>query len=224
VSPAEERRYQPLRPGRHRLPREFVINSQRDRLLDSMAECCLARGYDAVTVADVVTRARVSRATFYELFKDKEDCFLAAYDAILAKFTTAGVTAYSRAELTWPQRVHSGINALLEFLAAEPAFAWMCIIEAPAAGPRAIERYAGAIRLISSFLEEGRRHSPNGDEIPARVPGALVGGLALMVAEQISEGKTESLPDLVPDLVFAVLVPFIGRKAARAEAASGPPA
>ena len=72
-----------LPSGRHNLPREFVVTSQRDRLLDSMAQACAEKRYAEVSVADIVSRARVSRSTFYEIFPDKEACFLAAYDAIL---------------------------------------------------------------------------------------------------------------------------------------------
>src|SRR3954470_22993998 len=66
--------------GRHRLTREEVQTSQRERMLLSMAEAASVKGYAKTTVADVIKRARVSRETFYEHFSDKEDCFLAAYD------------------------------------------------------------------------------------------------------------------------------------------------
>ncbi|MGH2951962.1 MAG: TetR/AcrR family transcriptional regulator [Solirubrobacterales bacterium] len=211
-------RYTPLRPGRHRLPREFIVNSQRDRILDAIAEECLAKRYEAVSVADVVGRARVSRSTFYELFKDKEDCFLAAYDAILGKFMSTAMVAYRTPGLEWRRRIRGAVEAILAFLAAEPAFAWMCIVEAPAAGPRAVERYMSAVVLLASLLDEGRAEAEAGESIPASVPSALVGGLAMVVHGEIVNGRTEALPSIAPDFVYAVLVPFLGRDAALREA------
>ncbi|WP_410506027.1 helix-turn-helix domain-containing protein [Mycolicibacterium mucogenicum] len=46
-------------------------------MLDAVAD----RGYQPVTVAHVVAKARISRRTFYELFDSKEDCFAASFEA-----------------------------------------------------------------------------------------------------------------------------------------------
>src|SRR3954452_16599761 len=70
----------PLPSGRHRLTREAVEESQRGRLLFSVAQAVAEKGYAATTVADVVERASVSRRTFYEQFDSMEDCFLAAFN------------------------------------------------------------------------------------------------------------------------------------------------
>src|SRR4051794_5075686 len=84
----------PLPRGPHRLARADVMASQRGRMLDAIAQVVAEKGYGAVTVADVVERAGVSRKTFYEHFRDKESCFLAAYDAgvdvLIATMRAAG--------------------------------------------------------------------------------------------------------------------------------------
>src|SRR5215218_6805837 len=66
--------------GPHHLARDEVMASQRGRMLDAMAQVVAEKGYGAATVADVIERAGVSRKTFYEHFRDKEACFLAAFD------------------------------------------------------------------------------------------------------------------------------------------------
>src|SRR3954471_7256007 len=100
--------------GPHRLEREVVLASQRGRLLDAIAKVVAEKGYAATSVADVIELAGVSRKTFYEHFRDKEACFLAAYDAgvdiLLATMREAGDT-------------RSRVRAYLETLAAEPDFA-----------------------------------------------------------------------------------------------------
>src|SRR5680860_173911 len=73
-----------LPAGREALAEPLVAHSQRERILVAMAESCASKGYGATTIADVCEPAGVSRATFYELFKDKEDCFHAAMEVSLA--------------------------------------------------------------------------------------------------------------------------------------------
>src|ERR1044072_9485639 len=65
--------------GRHGLSPEAVTESQRGRILTAMVEVTAERGYADCRIADVIAYAGGSRKTFYELFSDKEDCFLAAY-------------------------------------------------------------------------------------------------------------------------------------------------
>src|SRR3954452_18398274 len=124
--------------GPHGLGRDVVAASQRGRLLEAMAHAVAEKGYGAVSVADVIARAGVSRKTFYVHFRDKLDCFLAAYDVgvevLLATVRDAG------AGQTDPLTVaRARTRASLEPLAAEPAFARTFLIEVAAAGPAALE-------------------------------------------------------------------------------------
>src|ERR687887_842834 len=70
---------EPLPRGPHGLPRDVVVKSQRSRMLGALVEVVAEKGYAATTVADIIGRAGVSRTTFYQQFKDKEDCFLVAH-------------------------------------------------------------------------------------------------------------------------------------------------
>ena len=71
-----------LPPGRHGLPREFVAENQRERLLNGVVEAVAEHGYNATTIGAITAAAKISRRTFYEHFRDKEGCFLAAYEMI----------------------------------------------------------------------------------------------------------------------------------------------
>jgi AcrR family transcriptional regulator len=210
-----------LPAGRHRLPREFVVRSQRDRLLDAMAQACAAEGYGRATVAAVIARAGVSRKTFYEQFSDREDCFLAAYDAIVTQFIERVVAAYRQPELEWPARVRAAVATLLAFLAAEPAFARMCIVEVLAAGERAVERYAATVSALAALLDEGRDGMRNGEEVPAETGATVVEGAAFLIRQQILAGRIEELETLLPDITYAALVPYVGRRRALRQAKSG---
>src|SRR3954453_8960226 len=121
---------QPLPKGRHGLSRQFIASNQRERLLDAIANVVAEEGYAATRGADITKDAGVSRKTFYELFDDKEDCFLAAYDAItslLMDSMARGLAAV--ADRSWEEQVSALLGEFLHFLAAEPAFARMCIVE-----------------------------------------------------------------------------------------------
>ncbi|HEX8856534.1 MAG TPA: helix-turn-helix domain-containing protein, partial [Thermoleophilaceae bacterium] len=102
--------------GPHRLAREVVLASQRGRMLDAMAQSVAEKGYAATTVADVVGRAGVSRKTFYEHFRDKEDCFLEAWDAGVEILLDAVAQATTATE-DWREGVRAGTRAYLETLA-----------------------------------------------------------------------------------------------------------
>lgn len=212
-----------LPAGNHRLPRAFVLRSQRDRMLDGMAQVCASEGYGRATVAAVIAHAGVSRKTFYEQFRDREDCFLAAYDAILAQFLERVMDAYRQPELDWPHRVRAAIGALLAFLVAEPSFARMCIVEALAAGERALERYNSAVGVLAGLLDEGRAQLPNPEEVPASTAAAVIEGGAFLIREQILAGRVEDLEALEPDITYAALVPFLGQDEALKAAEAGRP-
>ena len=133
-----------LPAGRHGLSREDVTNSQRQRLLDAMAGVCAERTYAATTIAEVVESAGVSRATFYELFRDKEDCFVAALDDWIRMLAAAiqPVIYAERDGTGWPGKVRDVITALLEFIAAKPDHATAAIVEALPAGERPLRATA----------------------------------------------------------------------------------
>src|SRR5688572_25236353 len=74
-----------LPPGRHGLPRAFVVQNQRERILAAVGDVVSVAGYRDMSVEDVIVTAGISRRTFYEHFKNKQDAFLAAYDAVLVQ-------------------------------------------------------------------------------------------------------------------------------------------
>src|SRR4051794_13367497 len=108
--------------GRHAAPREVVAESQRERLLVAMADATAAKGYANVAVADVIERAGVSRRSFYEHFANKEDAFLAAYDAGVAGLLDAIAEAEEAAAAAGglAARARAGTDVYLRLLADNP--------------------------------------------------------------------------------------------------------
>jgi AcrR family transcriptional regulator len=192
------------------LTRAFVITNQRERLLDAIAQAGVEKGYAAVTVRDVTERAGVSRRTFYDLFADKEECFIAAYDTVVDRTFATLDTAYALGGPLWPDRVESVLDALLELSAAEPAFAHLVMVDVLAAGRAALERRDAVLRRFAQFLEPGRAGLPTGLAGGELIAHAVVGGLYEALYKRIQARETAQLPELVAELLYCTLVPFTG--------------
>ena len=216
-SSARQRRPEQLPPGRHGLPREFVLDNQRQRILAAVADTVSDVGYAAMTVEDIIKTAGVSRRTFYEHFKGKEDAFLVSYDDISAQLMQAVEAAFNRAD-SFASRVEDGMRAFLGLLASEPAYAHMCIVEVLVAGPTAIERRNGVMRQFTELIERGAAEAlPKSSRPPELTAETLVGGVHEVTYARVRRGETARLPELLPDLTFAILLPYLGREVADVE-------
>jgi len=205
-----------LPPGRHGLPRAFVVENQRERILSAVGDVVSVAGYREMSVEDVIVTAGVSRRTFYEHFKNKEDAFLAAYDAVLLQLLSLVQSAID-AEQTFPARMRAGLSAFLDFLAREPGFARMCIVEALAAGPEAIARRNGAMTAFATLISENAREIGTPLEPPPLTAETIVGGIYEVVYTRIVRGDIRQLPELLADLLYPALLPYEGKDAAVAE-------
>jgi AcrR family transcriptional regulator len=178
--------------GRHGLSREEVVGSQRRRLLDAMARAVAERGYAHVTVADVIRRAGVSRETFYEQFADKEECFIAALDAVTDIFL--GRLAATQEHAGDPlERLDAMVGAYLEQLASEPELARTFLIEVYAAGPEALRervdvmgRFSDAVCDILDARAADERFACEG----------LVAAISSLVTMRLAAGEAATLPKL----------------------------
>lgn len=198
------------------LPRDVEGLSQRDRLLWSMVREMAEKGYDALTLADVVARAGVSKSTFYDEFANKDECLFAAYDRVIDELVRYVEEAYA-GDGTWPERVRDGLDALLRALAAEPEVAQMAVVAFPAAGPEAHQRYRDALERFLGFFREGRAFSPRAADLPRDVDLMAVGGAEVIIFDEVVAGRVSKLPAMLSDILFAVLVPFVGPDEAAAQ-------
>ncbi len=210
-----------LPPGRHGLPREFVVHNQRERLIAGLAEAVAENGYAGTTIAHITRHAAVSRRTFYEHFDSKDACFVAAYEVVMEQLRERVDDAYEGQD-EWPQALRAGLAAMLAFLAAEPNLARLSMVEALVAGPVVVERYDAAIHSLVPYLEAGREgRSP---EVLARLSPsteeALVGGLVSLISRRIIADRAAELEQLLPDLVEFTLTPYLGTSEAAKIAAA----
>jgi AcrR family transcriptional regulator len=188
-----------------------VAANQRERILAAVAQAIAELGYAEMSVEAITTRAGVSRRTFYEHFRNKEDAFLAAYDAAVRAVVRQVRRAYLQ-ETTAQARLRAGIGAFLQFLASDPEFARMCIVEVLAAGPRAIARRNQAMRMFAEIIEDNIHELVPSCQRPELTAETLVGGIHEVAFSRILAGRTSELPGLADDLLVAILVLDVDRQ------------
>jgi len=199
-----------------------VAEIQRARLLAAMVDVVAERGAANVTVARVVARSGVSRRTFYELFEDREDCFLVAFDDAIARIASEVVPAYEHPGPTqrahgWRAKIRAALIALLEVLDDEPGMGRLVVVETLGAGPRALERRRRVLAQVITIVDEGRREGKKGDGPPPLTAEGVVGGVFSLVHSRLSEGKGGPLVELLNPLMSMIVLPYLGAAAARRE-------
>jgi AcrR family transcriptional regulator len=211
AEPAGDFRRRPhqLPSGRHGLLRSFVSANQRERILSAVAEAAAELGYAEMSVEAIIARAGVSRRTFYEHFKNKEDAFLSAYDAVVHQQARHIRRAYFK-ETTVPERLRAGIAAYLEFMAGEPELARMCIVEVLAAGPRAMARRHEAMRMFADIIEDNIHELIPGCRRAGLAAETIVGGIHEVVFNRIISDRLDELPGLGDDLLETILMLDLG--------------
>jgi AcrR family transcriptional regulator len=210
--------------------RARVNEIQRARLLLAMTEVAAERGLADATVARVVARAGVSRRTFYELFEDREQCFIAAFNEGASRAIRCVSDAYDPG-VKWAQRIRSALLALLQFLDLEPAVGRLLIVESLGAGRLALERRQRLLAQAIEAVREGHDQVKDGVEVPLLAAEGVVGGAlsivhARMGASSMSVGTQspgggdhvgDSLIGLVNPLMSMIVLPYQGKVASRKE-------
>jgi AcrR family transcriptional regulator len=191
--------------------------ADRERLLDALLVELAEKGYREMALADSLRLCGVSNTAFEAELVDKDTALFAAYDQLTERLRRRAAEACAGAGGAWPQRVHAGLQALLDELGADPRAAFVLIRAFPAISPEARARYQEFVEEFAPMLREGREFVERGEELPAEVEMFAVGAAETIVFEEIEAGRATALPALGPEILFSVLVPFLGPEAASAE-------
>jgi AcrR family transcriptional regulator len=194
-------------------------DSHRVRLLQGFADAVSEHGYAAVTIADIVRHARMSKRTFYEHFADKEACFLATYVAattIVLANAAAAFEVYKNER--WEMQLEASIDAYVTALESNPALTRACLVEIHAAGPRALERrrevHAAFAKMLRSFARRTAKTHPAVQTITEEMATAVVGGINELLVVQVERGEQNRLPTL-RGTAFALMKAVLTSHAAR---------
>ena len=220
----ERDRVAPQDPGRER-----VNEIQRSRILAAMVEECAARGAGNVTVAHIVAKAGVSTRTFYELFEDRDDCFLGAFDDGVSRAARYALGSYDSGA-AWVERLRVALTGLLTFLDMERGTGQLLIVGSLGSGARALERRQDVLARMIALVNEGRGEMKSGTELPPLTAEGVVGGVLSVLHSRLLSHEDDSagqlrgaLLDLAGPLMSMIVLPYFGPAAARKELARPAP-
>jgi AcrR family transcriptional regulator len=191
--------YPKLRPHPHGPPREEIERNQRKRLKGAMIEAVAQHGYRATSVAELTRLAGVSKRTFYEQYPNKGACFLATYDSILERATSA-MGAARRGEPSWRDGVQSAVETLAQAIAQQPKATWLVLVGVYGAGAPALARHAAAREALGRGLGYGFDAEASGASLPPAVALGMVYGLERVVRRRLLDGAEQELPELADEL------------------------
>jgi AcrR family transcriptional regulator len=225
AAPASERARRAegrLPSGRSDLPRQFIVKSQRERIVDATATIVAEKGLAALTIPEIARRANVSHQTFYDIYASKHEAFLGAQKVGLHQALRITAEAYQAHEADWPRAVDAGLRALIDYLVSEPAHTHLILVDTFAASPEAIEIRDSTIQAFAAYLGPGYELA-RGSEVPAIAAEAIAGGIWQVLHHYVEHDCITELRDTAAQLVYFALTPFLG-PAEAAEVARQPAA
>jgi AcrR family transcriptional regulator len=199
-----------LPSGRSDLPRQFIVKSQRERIVDATAAIVAERGLAALTIPEIARRANVSNQTFYDIYSSKHEAFLGAQKVGMHQALRITVEAYEAQGEDWPRAVDAGVRALLEYLASEPAHAHLTLVDTFAACPEAIEIRNAAMSGFASYLSPGYELGGPTGEVPTIAAEAVAGGIWQVLHHYIENDCLSGLTGIDTQLTYFALTPFLG--------------
>jgi AcrR family transcriptional regulator len=201
--------------GREKLSRDIVKAHQRERILGVAIEVFAERGYPGTTVGHIVSAAKIGTPTFQTLFGSKEECFLQAYDRIVAT-ARARISEAVPPDRPWPERLVAAMSAVLELIVRSPLPARLVLVEAQTAGAAALDRYERNLGEVASLFREGRAYSEMKGELPETLEYGIAGGLFWFLQQRVTAGDATNAAALLPDVLDLVAEPYLGPEGTRA--------
>ncbi len=196
---------------------------QRSRLLTAAVGAVAEHGYSDASVSRITARAHVSRRTFYELFENREECLVAVLDHAAELIATEAAVA-GIAELSWRERVRTGLWIVLSVLEREPVLAQVCIVHSARGGSLVLERRAELLGQLAAVVDAGRFENVRGCECTPLTAEGLVGAALTIVHGRLWREDAEPLTGLFEELLGMIMLPYIGVAAVRREQTRPTPA
>jgi AcrR family transcriptional regulator len=193
-----------------------VAAIQRSRLIAAALREIDERGYAGTTVAHITSRSRISRRTFYELFANREECLAAVLDQAVAAVERDLAEAQLEG-LPWRERIRGGLWVILSFFDREPAIARVCVVQALGAGNGVLERREAILAQLAGVVDEGRTSAPRDAGCNRLTAEGVVGAALAILYARLLRRDPEPLRDLLGELSGMIVLPYLGKAAARRE-------
>jgi len=182
------------------MSREGVARHQKARLQGAMVEAVARNGYAGTTLRELVTLAGVSKSTFYEHFDNKQDCFLATFDEIVAQATMRVGEAY-RSGGDFRERLTAGLAAFMDLAHDQPAAASLVAVESLTLGTAGVAHRERGSESFVALIQQSFKHSPSKVPVSETTVRAIVAGIRGITYRRLRADHPEELPGVVPELV-----------------------
>ncbi len=203
--------YKRLPRGPSKMNRNEVIRNQRARIHGAMIEAVARNGYQKTSVKEVIALAGVSRRAFYELFANKENCFLVTFDSIvrheiqqiiqtyLATTATPSRVGNSHDQIrgdprdhvhTWETRARAAFEKCGKTISDDQGRARLVLLEAQTVGPDGLLHLSRATSACEQMLARSFAESPDATALPMPMIWAIAGGLYGIAAGFLRDGHT----------------------------------
>jgi AcrR family transcriptional regulator len=193
-----------------------VSEVQRSRVLSAARRVVFEYGYEGMSVARVTSRAGVSRRTFYDLFEDRDDCFLTLFGQAVEAARDRVTPAYEEGS-SWASRVRAAMGELVGLLDEQPALGRVLLVDALRAGPRVLGYRAEVLERLSAIVDrDGTAASTTKGFVPLTGEG-VIGGVLGVLHSRLLQGDPAPLSGLLNQLTATIVLPYLGTSAARRE-------
>jgi AcrR family transcriptional regulator len=170
-------------------------------------------GVGGLSVARIISGARVSRRTFYDIFEDAEDCFLACFEQSVTRASQIVRAAYATGS-DWRSSTRAAVHGLLGAMERQRALTRLCIVDVLAGGPRLLERRAQILETVAGALAQGAQSIDRTRAVDPLAAQAIAGAVAeLLLARELSEDDVPST-DLTGPIMSMIVLPYLGRSIA----------
>jgi AcrR family transcriptional regulator len=194
--------------GRSALSADEVDRIHRERLCRATAEVMAKKGYAGTSVEDVLKRAHVSRRAFYQLFRSKLECFLAAFEGaqkILLERMLAGAGVDAVGQLNAADnpldRFESALSAYLAALVEELPLARLFLVETYAAGAEAVRLRVKAQETIVNAMADLMGVTGKAGRSTCAM---VIAAVSSMVTGLVAVGDRDGIQALCPSVVEQV--------------------
>jgi AcrR family transcriptional regulator len=196
--------------------RELLARNLHERIEAAAVHVIAAQGYEASKVQNICSDAEISEEVFYEHFKDKQEAAMSALETSVDQVMLDLREIFS-VTASWPEGIWQAIDAVLEWMVNEPAFARLAFVEMLAAGQAGLDLLQSLMDAFAMFLEPGYKLAPEKAPSKRLVDETVANAIFGLLNEHIvREGSTENVRGLLPEMVRRILTPFLGAEQAAA--------
>lgn len=182
--------YKRLPHGPHRLERKEVVLHQRSRIHGAMIEAVGRDGYEGTSVKQVIGLAGVSRRSFYEMFANKEECFLATFDLLARRDLKQIRKAYLATDGSPEVRIDAALQRFAQAMKKDRNATVLLAQEAQTAGLAGVLRLRSAIVACEQLLARTFAEIPGAEPLPLPIVRGIAGGLHGITCAFLRDART----------------------------------